>query len=132
MQKWSGIVLRVGIGAIMIWFASQQLNDPSSWVGYLPDWTKSLPISQITFVYLNGWFELTFGALLIAGFYTRIVALFLSLHLLGIVFSVGYEPTGVRDFGLTVALFSIFLYGPSAWSLDEYFAKKEESNPPIS
>jgi uncharacterized membrane protein YphA (DoxX/SURF4 family) len=119
--------LRIGLGIVIIYFSLQQLNNPSSWIGYLPDFTKNLPISQITFVYLNGWFELTFGTLLILGFYTRIVAGLLALHLLGIVFSVGYNPTGMRDFGLTVALLSISLNGESMYSLDKYFSSKENN-----
>lgn len=125
MQKWSPVVLRVGLGLVMLWFSLQQLTSPDGWVSYLPEWTKMLPISQMTFVLLNGWFEITFGILLIKGFYTRIVSLALGLHMLGIVFSVGYNPTGVRDFGIAIGLISIFLNGPSAWSLDEYFKKKE-------
>ena len=111
MKNSSLLVLRVGIGAVIIWFALQQLGNPSAWVFYLPAFTQSLPISQIGFIYLNVWFELTFGILMIVGFFTRIVAFFLALHMLGIVFTIGYDATGVRDFGLAVALISIFLYG---------------------
>jgi uncharacterized membrane protein YphA (DoxX/SURF4 family) len=127
MKNLSSTILRIGLGIVIIYFSLQQLNNPSSWIGYLPDFTKNLPISQITFVYLNGWFELTFGTLLILGFYTRIVAGLLALHLLGIVFSVGYNPTGMRDFGLTIALFSISLHGESMYSLDRYFSSKENT-----
>jgi uncharacterized membrane protein YphA (DoxX/SURF4 family) len=127
MKNLSSTILRIGLGIVIIYFSLQQLNNPSSWIGYLPDFTKNLPISQITFVYLNGWFELTFGTLLILGFYTRIVAGLLALHLLGIVFSVGYNPTGMRDFGLTVALLSISLNGESMYSLDKYFSSKENN-----
>lgn len=123
MEKFSGIVLRIGMGLVMIWFGSQQLMSPTSWFGFLPEWTASLPISQTTFVLLNGWFEIVAGLLLIAGFYTRIVALLLALHLLGIVFSVGYNPTGVRDFGLTIALFSLTLHGETEWSVDKMMNK---------
>ncbi len=118
------IILRIGLGLVMIWFALEQLNTPAAWVAYLPLWTQDLPISQITFVYLNGWFELTFGILLLVGFYTRIVSLLLALHMFGIVVTVGYNEIGVRDFGLAVALLSIFLHGPSSWSLDEFLGKR--------
>ena len=121
MQKISPIILRVGIGAVIIWFGLQQLGNPSPWIGFLPLWTKSLPISQLSFVYLNGWFELISGILLIAGFFTQLVAGLLTLHLLGIVCSVGYSATGVRDLGITIALLSIFLHGTNSWSLDEFF-----------
>ena len=127
MQKFSLLILRVGIGAVIIWFALQQLSNPSFWTTYLPEFTKSLQISQTTFIYLNAWFELTFGTLMILGFYTRIVSFFLAIHMLGIVFSIGYDATGIRDFGLFIALVSIYSYGPSTWSLDEFFEKKKNS-----
>ena len=123
MEKYSGTVLRVGLAIVMLWFGSQQLMDPDLWLSFLPSWTSSLPISQTTFVLLNGWFEVAAGLLLLVGLYTRIMALLLALHLLGIVFSVGYTAIAVRDFGLTVALFSIFLHGQSAYSLDERLSK---------
>lgn len=118
MQSFSSIILRVGIGLVIIWFGLQQISDSSAWVAYLPLWTKSLSISQINLIYLNGWFELTFGTLLIIGFYTRIIAFVLTLHLLSVVLAVGYNEIGVRDFGLAIAAFSIFLHGSSDWSLD--------------
>jgi len=120
MQILSPIILRIGIGAVIVWFGLQQINTPSSWIVYLPTWTKILPLSQINFVYLNGWFELIFGIILITGFFTRIVAFFLSIHLLGIVLTVGYNEIGVRDFGLFIALFSIFLHGENNQSRDKF------------
>ena len=111
MQTWSQTVLRVGISLVIVWFGLQQLSDPSGWIAYLPSWAENLPISEISFVYINGWFELIFGILLLLGFYTKIIAFLLSLHLLSIIFSVGYNEIGVRDFGIFIALVSIFLYG---------------------
>ena len=124
MQKVSSVVLRVGLGLVMLWFGTQQLSNPSPWMGFLPNFTKSLPISQINFIYLNGWFEVCCGTLLILGFYTRIIALLLAIHLMGITLSVGYGATGVRDFGLTIALISIFLNQENYLSLDKFFSNK--------
>lgn len=131
MEKFSPKVLQIGLGLVMVWFGLQQITSPTSWIGYLPEFVNSLPISEITFVSFNGWFEVVFGILLIAGFYTRIVTGLLSLHLLGITFTVGYNEIGVRDFGLSMALVSIFLQGPSTWSLDEYFKKRKLENKTI-
>lgn len=125
-QALSPIILRIGLGAVVIWFGLQQLNSSASWIVYLPLWAENLPISQINFVYINGFFELIFGLLLVLGFYTRVVAFFLALHLFSIVFVVGYNEIGVRDFGLAVGLLSIFLHGPSDWSADEFFKRHKE------
>lgn len=127
MQKYSSTVLRIGIGLVILYFSSQQFMNPASWTSFLPSWTNSLPISQIQFIYLNAWFELIFGILLIVGFYTRIVSAFLVLHMLGIVFSIGYNPTGMRDFGLFVALLSISLHEVNHLSVDKLFISNLDS-----
>jgi uncharacterized membrane protein YphA (DoxX/SURF4 family) len=121
MKNISSLVLRVGLGLVMLWFGVSQGKNPSAWVNYLPTWTESLSLSQITFIYLNSWFEICLGVLLILGFQTRIVATLLALHLIGIVLSVGYNATGIRDFGLTMALVSIALASPEGPSLDRFF-----------
>lgn len=128
MKNYSQLVLRVGLALVFFWFSSQQFSNPTMWVKILPDWTSALPISAVTFIHMNAWFELIFGLFLLSGFYTRAVALILGLHLFGITMTIGYNATGVRDFGLAMAAISIFLHGPSAFSLDKYFSSKEQAN----
>jgi uncharacterized membrane protein YphA (DoxX/SURF4 family) len=113
MRSGSIVVLRVGIGLVIAWFGLQQVSDPSSWISYLPPLADSLPTSQINLIYINGWFEIVFGVLLVTGFYVRLVAFLLAIHLAGIVYTIGYNEIGVRDFGLLVALVAIFLHGPN-------------------
>ena len=127
MKKFAPILLRVSMAGIIIWFGWSQLSDPNSWLGFLPDWTKTLPISQIALVYLNGWFELSFGLSLLFGFYTRFVALLLALHLLDIAYIVGYNAIGIRDLGLTLATVSVFLFGSDSWSIDKLFERGNRS-----
>ena len=123
MKKFAPILLRVSMAAVIIWFGSSQLSDPNSWLGFLPDWTKTLPISQIALVYLNGWFELSFGLSLLFGFYTRFVSLLLALHLLDIAYIVGYNAIGIRDLGLALATISVFLFGSDSFSIDALFER---------
>jgi uncharacterized membrane protein YphA (DoxX/SURF4 family) len=104
------------------------LTDTAVWIFWLPEWTAALPFSAETLVRLNGSFEILFGALLLLGFYTRTVALLLALHMVSIVASVGYNAVGVRDFGLMLATFSVFLYGPDRFSVDGYMAGKRLLN----
>ena len=131
MNKFSTPILRIGMGLVVLWFGYQQLSDALPWIGYLPSWTSALPISQITFVHLNGWFELTLSLLLLCGFYTRAVALLLALHIANIAFIVGYNAIGVRNFGLSVALFSLFFSVPDEWSCDMLFERRT-NEPPTS
>jgi uncharacterized membrane protein YphA (DoxX/SURF4 family) len=124
MKNFSPILIRIVIALVFIWFGIQQLIDPTSWFGFLPTWVSSIPISQTAFIYLNGWFELVFGSALLLGFYSRIAAGLLGLHLLGITQSVGYGAIGVRDFGLAFTALSIAFSPASPFSLDAAFKKK--------
>ncbi len=128
MKKFAPILLRVGMAVVILWFGFSQLADPNSWLGFLPSWTTALPINQIQLIYLNGWFEVTFGLCLLFGFYTRFVALFLALHLLDIAYVVGYDGLGVRDFGLALATVSVFLSGSDAFSIDRFFERRNGSS----
>ncbi|MEK7646234.1 MAG: DoxX family protein [Patescibacteria group bacterium] len=118
LKSYAPVVLRIGITLVMVWFGSQQLLHPEKWTGFLPDWAGSLPLSAIAFIKLNGLFEVVAGILLLVGFRVRIIAGLLALHMAGIVMSVGYTPTGVRDFGLMVALISMAMQGGDMWSYD--------------
>jgi uncharacterized membrane protein YphA (DoxX/SURF4 family) len=66
---------------------------------------------------LNGWLEVILGLLLLLGIWVRPVALVLALNLFSIASTFGLAPTGVRDFGLAITTFSIFLRGSDMWSL---------------
>ena len=88
-----------------------QIKSPGEWIGFLPSWISSTGISATNFIYMNAGFEIFFGVLLLLGLYVRVSALLLSLHLFGIVFSLGYNAIAVRDFGLAVATFAVFLNG---------------------
>lgn len=111
-------VVRASVALVFLWFGVSQLLAPGDWLAWLPQWAFNLPLEAMTLVYLNGTFETVFGAALLAGYATRFAALLLSLHTLHVVSVVGYNDIGVRDFGLALATFAVFLRGPDAWSLD--------------
>jgi len=85
-------------------------------------------LSAVILVKVNAWFELIFGLALFFGIYTRFVSLLLALHLANIAYVVGYNPTGVRDFGLMIATLSIFLSGSGPLSVDEWLKDKKSRN----
>lgn len=117
-KEYAPIILRIGISLVFLWFGFSQVFNSKAWLVWLPQWTLNLPFEPSTFVLINGLFEVIFGILLILGLFTRVSALLLGLHLLPIMFSIGYNDIGVRDFGLIIATFAIFLYGQDNWSLD--------------
>ncbi|MBI3888716.1 DoxX family protein [Candidatus Nomurabacteria bacterium] len=119
--------LRIGISIVILWFGVQQFLDPTMWVGFIPDFIIKLsPVSPTTLVHLNGALELVFGSALLLGFFTRISALILALHLLDITLTIGLDSIGMRDLGLTLATFAIFLNGADYISLDRIFFFKPE------
>ncbi len=119
-------LLRVSIALLFLWFGLSQLINPESWFGYVPQWlvkhpyevqhehplqlAHSIPKPGLhALVMLNGLFETVLGGALLAGIFTRWVALLLSAHLGLIALSLGYNDLAIRDLALAAATFSVFL-----------------------
>ncbi|MFT4313484.1 MAG: DoxX family protein [Candidatus Woesearchaeota archaeon] len=109
-------LLRYGLALVFIYFGVSQLLDPYNFIGYLPTFLF-LTDYAVWFVYANAIFELIASVFLILGIYVRPVAFLLALHLAAITFKLGLSMDGVRDFGLTIATFTVFLYGEDKWCL---------------
>ncbi len=127
MNKYAPTVLRIGLALVFLWFGTQQLFNTAAWTGLIPDMVIQLShLTAQTWVHINGSLEIVLGFCLLFGFFTQVSALILAAHLAVIVLDVGiFTPIGVRDFGLTIATFSIFLNGISYFSLDSYFQKRD-------
>lgn len=109
-------LLRVSLALLFIWFGFDQILHPDFWISTVPDWAASLiPFSAKLTVLLNGAFEIFFGAALLFGFYARFCALILALHMIPIVFSVGYGAIMARDGAITMATFCLYLILPGAF-----------------
>jgi uncharacterized membrane protein YphA (DoxX/SURF4 family) len=122
MQKlklYAPSVLRYSMSLVILWFGTQQFINTSNWLGYVPQSIVTLThITTVTLVHINGGVEIILGILLLFGIWTRWVALLLALHLLDIMYVVGYGEIAVRDFGLALATFVVFMNGPDVFSLD--------------
>lgn len=122
-KQYAPSIVRIGISIVFLWFGLNQIFSGDDFLGYLPTFVNSLPLQPLTFILLNGIFEVVFGLLLIVGLLTRISALLLGLHLLGIIFSLGYNEIAVRDFGLMIATVSVFIHGNDKWCLSNKLKK---------
>lgn len=111
-------VLRYGLVLVFLYFGISQLLAPGDWTGWLPVWTESLPLAPETLILMNGTFETVLALALLAGFWTRLAATLLGLHLAAITLEIGLTEIGVRDFGLTVATLALALLGPDRWTID--------------
>ncbi len=115
LELYSQSVLRYGMAAVILWFSLQQFINASAWTAFVPDSIVSLShMNATTLVYFNALFELVFGVMFLFGWQTRLAALLLSLHLFDIMWVVGYGEIGVRDLGLAIATFVVFMNGPDA------------------
>lgn len=125
-QKYGSVIIRIGISLVFLWFGISQLYDPSSWTAFVPDYaTNMIPVAATTLVFLNGLFEVVFAGLLITGFFTRISALLLALHMAHIITVVGYNEIAVRDFGIFMGALSVFFTGPDFLTIDNRIKNSE-------
>ncbi|MBU6231934.1 MAG: DoxX family membrane protein [Patescibacteria group bacterium] len=130
LERYAPIVLRYALSAVILWFSLQQFLHNSVWTAYIPAYAVALThLSAPALVFFNASFELIFGMMLVFGWQTRISALLLGLHLLDIMWTVGYGEIGVRDFGLAIALLVIAMNGPDWLCLDRRRKKPDARTP---
>lgn len=117
-KEYAPVVLRISMALVFLWFAINQLISPSNWTGYLPNFLLNTSNPEF-FIYMNAIFEIIFGSTLILGMFTRISALLLGIHLLGISITMGWTAIAIRDYGLAFATITIFLNGPDKWCINK-------------
>jgi len=116
----SKALLRIGLSFVFLAFAFMQVTSPDNWASFIPEFLVSTIITANNWVILNGILELVLGIFLLLGIYVRFSSLVLAVHLFFISLSVGLSPIGIRDFGLTIATFVVFLNG-----VDKYCFEKK-------
>ncbi len=92
-------------------------------MGYLPDFILQLSFAK-NLIYLNGAAEVILATMFLIGIFVRPVALLLSIHLLTIATGLGYNDIMIRDLGLALATFSVFIGGADKWTR-EYRQKNQ-------
>lgn len=125
LRNYSPALARYGVGIVFFIFGISQLLSPENWIRWLPSFILNTNISPLNLIYINGIFDLIVGLLLLTGFFVRIVAFLGSLHLLGIIISLGYNDIAIRDLGLLIVLISVFLHGPDKLSLQTKLKNKD-------
>lgn len=112
LSTYAPIVLRLGMTAVFVWFGVSQLAHPNAWTALVPSWITDLTgTNAVTIVQLNGAVEILASLFLALGFFVRWIALGLAVHLFIITSHLGLTPVGVRDFGLSIAMLAVALFG---------------------
>lgn len=103
------MILRIGMGITFFWIGILIFQHPDAWANFLSPWfVKLLPFSPIHLMEFTSILDILIGVFFILGFFTRVVAMVATIHLVGILISSGITETTIRDVGLlggTVALF---------------------------
>ncbi|MBI2102804.1 DoxX family protein [Candidatus Woesearchaeota archaeon] len=120
-QQYAPFITRIGIGVVFFWFGMIQIFNGQTFLGYLPGFTKLIPLQPLTIIFLNGLFDTTVGLFLLAGFLTRLTSFVATLHLLFVIIGLGYNDIAIRDLGLLIICISIFCNGPDRWSFDAQY-----------
>jgi uncharacterized membrane protein YphA (DoxX/SURF4 family) len=125
LPRYAPLVLRLTLAAVYLWFGFSQLTAPNIWTSMVPEWATGMSgMGAPTIIHLNGVFEIVASILLILGLGVRYVALVLAGHLLVVAYELGWNATGVRDFGLSFSTLALALFGDDEFSLGAYLAKK--------
>ena len=119
MDSYSKPLLRVAMSLVFLYFGFQQITNPSEWIGFVPEYALIFNLTASNLVVINAILELTLGFLLLIGLFTKISSLILAIHLFFIAISIGFNPLGIRDFGLAIATLAIFLNGIDDYCLDK-------------
>jgi uncharacterized membrane protein YphA (DoxX/SURF4 family) len=105
-------ILRLGLAIVFLYFGIFQILDQSKWIYFVPDRFFNFYISEILkskIVFLNGIFDTVIALSLISGLFIKIFSFLGFIHLISItIFSLGFEPSGIRDLGLAFAMLSLF------------------------
>jgi len=118
MKRFSPVLVRTGLGLVLLWFGISQIVTPEMFLGYLPAYVTGFGFDAGLMILLNGVLDALLGVLLLVGLFTRITAFVVLLHLVHIVFALGYNDIAVRDVGLSFMALAVLVYGPDMWSVD--------------
>lgn len=123
LKSYAPMTVRYAIAFVFLWFGINQIFNPTDFMGYLPDFILQLESAQ-TIVIINGITETILGLLLALGIFIRPVTAILAAHLIGIIFSLGYNDIAIRDVSLLIATIAIFFQGKDKWCLNSTNSKK--------
>jgi len=108
----SAIILRFGLGIVLLSFGIDQLRNWQPWAAYVPKWLRwaMLPNEKM-FMRSHAISNVVLGLLLFSGWYLYWVSLITAIWLAMITFSSFFVDwtIAMRDLGLTAAAITLYL-----------------------
>jgi uncharacterized membrane protein YkgB len=113
--KISYFLLRLGLAFVFLWFGVDKFIHPNYWINaWVPSWFSNLlnrfHIETLSFIYINGIFEIAVGLGFIFNIFIRLFALLASLFLFAIIIQVGFNEVIIRDIGLLGATLALVFW----------------------
>lgn len=111
----SQLALRLGLGAVFLWFGVDKFIQPQYWVdAWMPQWAQqfaqSIGMSVANAIFLVGIFEVLVAISLVTGFFSRVFAAAAIVFLVAILAVSGLNEVVVRDIGLIAALVALVIW----------------------
>lgn len=106
----AGLLIRFGVGLVMIVFGINQMRSPTGWLAYMPPFVRFiLPIDSKLFMRMHGVTNLVLGALLLSGLWLPVAAcIALAWWIWILPFATYYHWTvGLRDLAIILALLAL-------------------------
>jgi uncharacterized membrane protein YphA (DoxX/SURF4 family) len=99
------LVMRWSLGAVLAWFAMQQLSDPEAWTHFVPSFIREVSwLPEATLIRLHGSLLLLASVGLLAGIHVRVAAGLAAIILVQIIAALsingGQANVVARDLGL--------------------------------
>ncbi len=101
---------------VFLYFGIDKFVHPILWVGFLPLWMNGLMgIENDAWIIIIGVIEVLLALLLIipVPIIRKIGVVLIALHLLGIIWQVGWNDVAVRDIGLMLSAVALFFLIPA-------------------
>jgi uncharacterized membrane protein YphA (DoxX/SURF4 family) len=117
------LVLRLGVAFSFLYPPYAAISDPSSWIGYFPQFVRDLPIDTTLLLHAFGAVEVVIALWLISGWRVRYPALVAALLLIAIVaFSWNQLDVLFRDLTIAAAALALALW-PVPYSIGSNLAE---------
>lgn len=105
------IFLIGGLAFVFGWFGIDKFVHPTIWIGFLPTWMDGfLGLSKNVWIVIVGASEILFAVMILVP--VRIVrqagTVLIALHLVAVLWQVGWNDIGVRDLGLFASSLALF------------------------
>lgn len=134
-REYAPLFVRLGVGFVFLLLGIQQFLFTEQWTTWLPHWlTQALPDAApaMHVILVNASIDVLLGLALLLGIFTRIVAILMVIHLVGVLLTLGYNDIAIRDLGILLAAIAVAIHGADRWCLEmrwkKHTASKEDKS----